>query len=42
MPGTLRFHAPANSRKAPPGYYMLFLLSDQGVPSKAAWVKLVL
>jgi Galactose oxidase-like, Early set domain/Bacterial Ig domain len=32
--------APANGRVAPAGWYMLFLLNDQGVPSKAKWVKL--
>jgi chitodextrinase len=32
--------APANGRIAPPGYYMLFLLNDRGVPSVARWVRL--
>jgi hypothetical protein len=32
--------APANGRVAPSGWYMLFLLNSQGVPSKAKWVKL--
>jgi hypothetical protein len=32
--------APANANIAPPGYYMLFLLNDQGVPSVARFVRL--
>ena len=32
--------APPNANAAPPGYYMLFLLNDQGVPSMAKFVKL--
>jgi hypothetical protein len=32
--------SPPNSKVAPPGYYMLFVLNDAGVPSKAVWVKL--
>jgi hypothetical protein len=36
----VQLKAPANGRVAPPGWYMLFLLNDQGVPSKAKWVKL--
>ena len=32
--------APANRNAAPPGYYMLFLINDQGVPSVAKFVKL--
>ena len=31
--------APPSSAVAPPGYYMLFLLNQQGVPSAARWVK---
>ena len=30
---SLHFRGPANSNIAPPGYYMLFLLDDCGVPS---------
>jgi hypothetical protein len=37
--GTLDIAAPADSRQAPPGDYMLFLVSSSGVPSVAAWVK---
>jgi len=36
----VRLSAPANGEIAPPGYYMLFLLNDRGVPSTAKWVKL--
>jgi chitodextrinase len=37
---TLDITAPANANIAPPGYYMLFLVDDQGVPSIAAFVRL--
>ena len=30
---------PTNADVAPPGYYMLFLLNSQGVPSVARWVQ---
>jgi hypothetical protein len=36
----VRLTAPATATAAPPGWYMLFLLSDQGVPSLARWVQL--
>jgi len=36
---TLNVAAPANGRQAPPGDYMLFLVSSSGVPSVAAWVE---
>ncbi len=32
--------APANANAAPPGYYMLFLLNDDGVPSVSRFVRL--
>ncbi len=32
--------APADGNLAPPGYYMLFLISDAGVPSVAKYVRL--
>ena len=32
--------APASGNIAPPGYYMLFLVNAQGVPSVANWVRL--
>jgi hypothetical protein len=31
--------APANANLAPPGYYMLFLVSSSGVPSVAQILK---
>jgi hypothetical protein len=31
---------PLNGNDAPPGYYMMFALTDGGVPSVAAFVKL--
>jgi hypothetical protein len=38
--GTLDVQAPANANLAPPGYYMLFILDGNGVPSVASIVKL--
>ncbi|MEO5703275.1 MAG: Calx-beta domain-containing protein [Gammaproteobacteria bacterium] len=38
--GTVTVTAPPNANVAPPGYYMLFVLNSQGVPSVAKWVKL--
>jgi hypothetical protein len=32
--------APPSAAVAPPGYYMLFLLNDAGVPSVARWVRI--
>lgn len=37
-PGDLTIAGPENARIAPPGWYMLFLLSSDGVPSIAEWV----
>ncbi|MBI5711009.1 MAG: DUF1929 domain-containing protein [Candidatus Eisenbacteria bacterium] len=36
----LRFRAPASASNAPPGDYLLFVLSPQNVPSIAEWVRL--
>ena len=38
--GCVDLAAPPNANAAPPGYYMLFLLNDKGVPSVAKFVKL--
>jgi hypothetical protein len=38
--GCVSVTAPTGRNAAPPGYYMLFLLNDQGVPSVAQFVKL--
>ncbi len=38
--GTLIVSAPANANLAPPGYYMLFILNGNGVPSVARFVQL--
>jgi hypothetical protein len=38
--GTLSLTAPPNSNIAPPGYYMLFLLNSDGVPSVARFIQL--
>jgi hypothetical protein len=37
--GGLNVQAPANSNLAPPGYYMLFIVNTQGVPSVAPFVR---
>jgi hypothetical protein len=39
VPLTLSVTAPANANLAPPGYYMLFLVSNAGAPSKSVYVK---
>ncbi len=39
---SLIVQAPPNGNLAPPGYYMLFLISDDGVPSVAKYVQLTL
>lgn len=36
--GGLTITAPANANLAPAGYYMLFLVNNDGVPSVASWV----
>ena len=38
--GQLTVQAPANANLAPPGYYMLFLVNGNGVPSVATFVKI--
>jgi hypothetical protein len=38
--GGLKVQAPGDRNTAPPGYYMLFILTSNGVPSKAKIVKL--
>lgn len=38
---TLAVQAPANANLAPPGYYMLFVVSQDGVPSVAKYVQLM-
>jgi fibronectin type 3 domain-containing protein len=38
--GTLNLTSPPNGNIAPPGYYMLFLLDNTGVPSKAQFIQL--
>ena len=37
---TITLKGPLNGNVAPPGYYMLFLLSNQGVPSVSKFIKL--
>jgi hypothetical protein len=41
-PGHKQIEGPANPNLAPPGYYMMFVVDDNGVPSEAQWVQLVL
>jgi hypothetical protein len=36
----LTLTAPANANQAPPGYYMLFLVNSNGVPSIAPIIQL--
>ena len=36
----LNVTSPPSDAAAPPGYYMLFLLNEDGVPSVASWVKI--
>ena len=38
--GGLSVTAPFNGNLAPPGYYMLFILNTNGVPSVAAFVQI--
>lgn len=40
-PRTIQVQTPANSKVAPRVYYMLFALTNQGVPSMAEWVRLL-
>jgi Domain of unknown function (DUF1929)/Concanavalin A-like lectin/glucanases superfamily/Glyoxal oxidase N-terminus/IPT/TIG domain/Galactose oxidase, central domain len=37
--GTLAVTSPPGATHAPPGHYMLFIVSSSGVPSVASWVK---
>jgi hypothetical protein len=39
--GALTVNLPSNSNVAPPGYYMLFLLNNAGVPSVASFVQVI-
>jgi hypothetical protein len=39
-PDTLRLQMPASANLAPPGWYLLFVVDQAGVPSPAAWVHL--
>lgn len=38
-PALISVEAPANSRHAPPGWYMLTVVNSSGVPSVAKWVQ---
>jgi hypothetical protein len=38
--GRVTLRTPQSAKEAPPGHYMLFLLDENGVPSKARWVQL--
>jgi hypothetical protein len=37
--GTVTATAPQNANLAPPGWYMLFLVDTNGVPSEAAFIR---
>lgn len=37
--GGVNIQLPANQNEAPVGYYMLFLVNDQGTPSLANWIR---
>ena len=37
--GGLNVMAPSEPNACPPGYYMLFLINSNGVPSVASWIK---
>lgn len=39
--GTVALTAPSNANVCPPGYYLLFVLNQQGVPSEAKMVRVV-
>lgn len=39
--GKISATIPANANVAPPGFYMLFLVDDAGVPSVASWLRIV-
>lgn len=39
--GGVRVDAPSDLRRAPPGYYLLFLLNAQGVPSQASTIQIL-
>ena len=39
-PESLVLQSPPNANIAPPGYYMLFLLNEDGVPSVAKFVQI--
>jgi hypothetical protein len=39
VPGGLQVTAPSNPNLAPPGYYMLFILNGQGIPSVASMIR---
>ena len=38
--GSLTAQVPANANVLPPGYYLLFIVNRNGVPSVAPWLKL--
>jgi len=40
--GVLQAKAPATANLAPPGWYLLFIIDENGVPSNAHWVQLSL
>ena len=39
-PGTLNVQGPPNANLAPPGWYVLFILNSDRVPSEGRWIRL--
>ena len=39
-PGTLRLTLPTDRTIAPPGWYMLFVTNNSGVPGEATWIRI--
>jgi hypothetical protein len=39
-PGTLNVQTPPNPNLAPPGWYLLFVLDFDRVPSEGRWIRL--
>ncbi len=39
--GVLTVNGPPDGNHAPAGYYMLFVVNDNGVPAEAQWVQLI-
>ena len=40
-PGTLSVQGPPNANLAPPGWYVLFILDSDRVPSEGRWIRVI-